>query len=288
MKKISIIIVTYNSIDYIFNCLQSIYACNDILSEDIEIIVVDNSDIIIFNRMKKIISDNFQNIILMHNVANNGYGQGNNIGINKATGNIVCIMNPDVILESAMFKKVVKLFKDNDKLAVVGGKQFGGINLSFWIRPEFEFFLLTTPIMILLNKLNVYKEKLFFLSGALLFLDKEKFKKIGMFDENIFLYREESDIIQRFLEMNFTTHYEKTFKYKHLVDDRVNVGDFSFNEEIKSTKYYMKKYGYSFKFFVFQRKFYSLLMTCFYYFTCQTERYFEMKKNVKRFKSIKP
>lgn len=286
MKKISIIIVTYNSLEYILSCLQSVYRCSDILSEEIEIIVVDNSDIHVFNTMKKLISEKYENVRLIHNVFNGGYGQGNNLGIENSTADIVCVMNPDVIFTSAMFKKVINLFKQNNKLAIVGGKQFGGINLSFWVRPEFEFFLFTTPLMLLLNKLNIYKERFFFLSGALLFLDKEKFKKIGMFDEKIFLYREESDIIQRILKMNFTTHFEKTFVYKHLIDETGNDEDFSFNEEIKSTKYYMKKYGYSFSFFIFQRLLYSSVIKYFYLFTFQKEKYFEMKKNTKRFTSI--
>ncbi|UOU96722.1 glycosyltransferase [Chryseobacterium daecheongense] len=287
MKKISVIIVTYNSLDDIVNCIHSIYNQNDLLIEEIEIVVVDNSTLEIYNQMNKLISDNFHNIKVIHNPSNGGYGQGNNVGIREANSEIVCVANPDIILQQPMFKKVIKLFQDNKKLALVGGKQLGGINLSFWIRPEYEFFIFTTPLMSLLNRLNVYFEKFFFLSGALLFIDKTKFEKIGLFDENFFLYREESDITKRFLINNFTTHFEKSFVYKHLVDDRTNISLSSFEEEMKSTKYYLEKFNYSFPKFLFQRVYSYNILKCLFLLVGNKKFYNKTMQYLGRFKNIK-
>ena len=59
-----------------------------------------------------------------------------------------------------------------------------------------------------------------FLSGAFLLLDKTRFEKIGMFDENIFLYCEESDITKRALQHGYSTDFLSDVTYDHLIDDR--------------------------------------------------------------------
>ncbi|MDY0933029.1 glycosyltransferase family 2 protein [Chryseobacterium sp. CFBP8996] len=287
MKKISFIIVTYNSLSDINNCINSIYQYSDISLEMFEIIIVDNSSREVFLEMKSVVLENYSDIKFIHNDKNCGYGQGNNVGIKSCESEIICIINPDVILTNKMFSHVIERFRLNPDLALIGGKQSGGINLSFWIRPEYEFFLITTPLMLWLNSLNLYNENYFFLSGALLFVDHKKFEEIGLFDENIFLYREESDIQKRFLKKKYKCHFEKKLTYRHLIDNRSKTSDTSFAEEIKSTKYYMKKYGYNFNFFIFQRLLYLCVMKYFYYCTLQKQKYLDIKKNLKRFTSIK-
>ncbi|MFP7655865.1 glycosyltransferase family 2 protein [Chryseobacterium proteolyticum] len=163
MKKLSIIIVTYNSLKDILNCIEAIYDKSDIEDEFLEIIVVDNSSADVFETMKSMIELKYGNKVrIIHNYENKGYGQGNNIGIKYALSNIVCVINPDVLLQNFVFSKILNSFKEDTRLAMIGGKQLGGINLSFWIRPEFELFIVTTPLCLLLNKLNLYFQRFFF------------------------------------------------------------------------------------------------------------------------------
>jgi GT2 family glycosyltransferase len=237
--------------------------------------------------MKNLVSEKYQDIIFIHNEKNGGYGQGNNIGIKASQSDIVCIINPDVVLKTCMFSSVIAKFQNDLKLAVIGGKQKGGINLSFWIRPEYEFFLLTTPLMLLLNRMNIYIEKLCFLSGALLFINKKKFLEIGLFDENIFLYREESDIQKRFMANNYHTLFEKKINYLHLIDDRNGTSDFSFIEEMKSTKYYMNKYSYNFSRFLSQRSFYATVMIWVYSLTGNKKKISQFEETRRKLNTLK-
>ncbi|MEY8759772.1 glycosyltransferase [Chryseobacterium tongliaoense] len=287
MKKISVIIVTYNSLKDIFDCIKSIYNYNDISKEQLEIIIVDNSKANVFEEMKMLVSEKYSDIKFIHNEKNGGYGQGNNIGIKASQSETVCVINPDVVLKTAMFSSVLNMFQNDLNLAVIGGKQKGGINLSFWIRPEYEFFLFTSPVMMLLNKMNIYIERFCFLSGALLFIDKKKFEKIGFFDENIFLYREESDIQKRFLAEKYRSRFEKKFNYLHLIDDRNGTSDFSFIEEMKSTKYYMKKYSYDFSKFLAQRSFYTTVMIGIYSIIGNNKKIRSLKETQKKLKNLR-
>lgn len=264
MIQLSIIIVTYNSLQYIFNCIESIYEFNDLDESKFEIIIVDNSSIENFTEMSRLLFDKYKNRIqLIRNEENKGFGQGNNVGIKIAKGKYVCLSNPDILFRVPVFQKVLKLFQDNKDLAMIGGKQIGGRNSSFLNRPEYDFFVFTAILSDFLNIVNLYFQNYFYLSGALLFIDKEKFIEIGLFDENIFLYFEESDITKRFLKNGYSTKFVKGFIYDHLVGGREITSETVFDIEIDSVKKYCLKYHYNFRSFVNRKIISYRIMICF-------------------------
>lgn len=244
--KISIIIVTYNSQALISDCLQSILDYADISLDEIEIIVVDNSSGENAEELKSMVDNHSVakkiKTKYIHNVANLGYGQGNNIGIFNSTGDIVCIMNPDVRFTEPLFKDVLLKFEDSN-LALLGYKQTGGFDYSFYMKPELKS-AFSGWKMKLLNKRDSFNPKKHYLSGAFFFIDKNKFSQIGMFDEKIFMYFEEPDIAKRIDEKKYTILYEKSKKYIHLVGDRTAWSERAFTSEMNSLKYYLTKYNF--------------------------------------------
>ena len=120
MKKISLIILTFNSEKDIYDCLYSVYQHNDI-GESLEIIVVDNNSHD-YAQMHKKISALYPNVIIIPNKENGGYGQGNNIGINIASAPIVAIMNPDVRLVMPVFSEILHTLRKESNI-MCGGKQ---------------------------------------------------------------------------------------------------------------------------------------------------------------------
>lgn len=286
-KDLAIVIVTYNSLDYIIDCIKSIHHTCDIPSDKIEIIVVDNSSFDVFLKTKELILKFFGSTIqIIHNDKNGGYGQGNNVGIKAATAPYVLVMNPDVILLKPEFKKVLTLFQNNSDLAMIGGKQLGGKNISFWNLPEYDFFLLTAPFSLFLNKLNIFLSKFFYLSGALLYIDKSKFEEIGLFDDKFFLYCEESDIQKRFKKYNYTVRFEKDIIYNHLVDDRDDVSEKSFNFLMNSTKLYMKKNNLNFTAFLKRKILAYKLMFLIYNVLSKKDQANKTEMYLERFKNL--
>ena len=256
MKSLSIIIVTYNSQKDILNCLSSIFETSDIHREAIDIIVIDNSSKEVFIETEELIISQYgTEINIIHNYKNGGYGQGNNFGIQNAKAEVICIVNPDVIFLKPIFQEALNMFNVNERLAMIGGKQFGGGDISYWIRPEYDFFLFTAPITKLLNKFNIYLQKYFYLSGALLFVSKTKFLEIGGFDEKMFMYCEEADITKRFLQKNYETSYRKDFHYQHLIDERSEAGEMSLKFLINSYKIYFSKFDFNYRGFMRRRIF---------------------------------
>jgi len=97
--ELSVVIVTYNSQDTIFDCLNSIFIQK---KSDIEIIAVDNSS---RDNTIGIIKKNFPEVILACNEKNLGYSAAVNKGIRQTKGRYVLILNADVILEENFIRK---------------------------------------------------------------------------------------------------------------------------------------------------------------------------------------
>lgn len=116
MKKVSIIIVTYNSEKDIYDCISSIIEFSDIPLVEIELVVVDNNSTgcdTMFNKLKTLWGED---IVLIKNSSNGGYGQGNNMGIRQSSAPVVLVMNPDVRLVCPIFKKAIDLFSKDKSL----------------------------------------------------------------------------------------------------------------------------------------------------------------------------
>lgn len=79
MSLLSIIIVTWNSEEFIKSCLESIF--NSQVSTDFEVVVIDNAS---QDGTVKTIQEFFPQVKLISNQKNLGYARGNNQGIEIA------------------------------------------------------------------------------------------------------------------------------------------------------------------------------------------------------------
>lgn len=230
MKKVSIIIVTYNSEKDIFDCVESIRTHADIPLEEIELIIVDNNSREpqpMFERLKKQWGES---IICIENTHNGGYGQGNNVGIRRSTAPVVLIMNPDVRVDSPFFEKPLRAFVDDDQLIMYGMKQMYTKTLvsrsSFCCTYMMNGYL-RTLLEGLCNRFECYQPRFQYFSGSCFYVRKNMFEAVGLFDESVFMYGEEDDIHYRLMK-KFGTHfrYDKNIRYLHLTSERKPDADY--------------------------------------------------------------
>ena len=87
---LSIIIVNWNSSDYVRACLRSIY--NETRGLDFEIIVVDNAS---FDGCESILKEEFPGVIFIQSKENIGFGKANNLGFQHSSGRNLLFLNPD-------------------------------------------------------------------------------------------------------------------------------------------------------------------------------------------------
>lgn len=238
MKKISVIIVTYNSLKFIGDCLSSIFKYNDI-GEFLEVIIVDNhsdDQLDLFEYVKRRFGDK---VTLIDSGDNCGYGKGNNIGIRRAKGEVVVVMNPDVRLVDSIFANILSQIKESN----VGmlGVDFVDGSCPYYFKRDYTTVFRELFFRYYQNR-RKFDSKKMFLSGSFLVFKRDIFFKAGSFDENIFMYSEEADISNRISLLGFNIIWCPNIRVLHLAHGR------SFNKKLdrirlESGLYYEKKYG---------------------------------------------
>mgnify|MGYP003408024819 FL=1 len=262
MKKLSLIILTYNSEKDIYDCLSSVYQYNDI-GDALEIIVVDNNSEH-YARMQDKLSTLYPKVNIISNSTNGGYGQGNNIGIQSASAPIVSIMNPDVRLVMPIFQRILNIFEVQE-IVMCGGKQYKNATtpaISFCCDYHRNALLQSIGISYY-RKRDIYKQQSMWLSGAFFFIRKKEFEQIGLFDENIFMYGEEYDIHIRLQKMfpNKIIKYLPDLKYIHLIEDR-QLTVAALQKTLKSLLYLCSKHNISIRRFLFIQRTTNFLRFC--------------------------
>lgn len=183
MPKVSIIIVNYNSGDYLFRCLKSI--SNNVLCE-YEVIIVDNqsSDTSFINCMNHFDNEKFKFINAHSNL---GFAKGNNVGVKQSSGDILHFLNPDTELPKGITDDYLRTF-DNPDIVYINKLQ----NLDKTIVKSGH---LIPTIENYLKSLFGQGEKWHI--GASVILSKENFYKIGEWNEAYFMYYEDLDLFYR-------------------------------------------------------------------------------------------
>src|SRR5260370_16589098 len=100
--KLSIIILCWNDLRVISNCLRSIYASTH--STEVEVIVSDNGST---DGTVEFIGKNFPQVHIIENGTNLRFAKANNVGIRASQGEYILILNPDTIIHDATLDKLV-------------------------------------------------------------------------------------------------------------------------------------------------------------------------------------
>ena len=98
--KLSIVILCWNDLKVIDDCLRSIYAETQAI--DFEVIVSDNGS---SDGSIEFIRQNYPRARVLENGCNLGFAKGNNAGIAQSTGEYVLILNPDTIIHDRALEK---------------------------------------------------------------------------------------------------------------------------------------------------------------------------------------
>ena len=184
----SVIIVTYNHQEFIEDCLNSVLA-----HELLEIIIVDNQST---DGTPEYVEANFPGVKVIKTKENIGYGAANNLGVQKAQGKYVVILNPDTKINS--LESLIEPLKNNEKLVTIpkvllyDGKKINTCgNILHFTGMAFTRGAGEDP--------DNWDESQYVngLSGVCFAISREEYIKLGGFDENIFLYMEDSEFSWR-------------------------------------------------------------------------------------------
>lgn len=238
MIKFSIIIVSYNNVEILEECIKSIFRHNDI-GNSLEVIIVDNSpneDLYFY------IKDKYKKILIIKNT-NSGFGDGNNIGVSHSNGEYLLFLNPDTILVEPIFRFAINKFEENPEIGLFGVKLLDenmNDNLSYYFLKDKG--IVNNQLLKIFNKMNLFIPNKMFISGANMFMRKSDFIKIGKFDNNFFMYMEERDLTMRLIKLKKKNAFYKDKSIIHLEGQSSDKGSKSFRIQLDSLKYFCEKY----------------------------------------------
>ena len=196
-----------------------------------------------FNGIRRIYGDE---IVLVNNTNNGGYGQGNNVGIRRAKAPVIMIMNPDVRLNSHVFNHALSIFAQKQYVGIYGLTQMVSENrkcgTSFNTTHMMNGYLriLLTGIS---NRFNIFLPSCMYVSGACFFIRRDSFEKAGLFDESIFMYGEEDDVWYRMRRIGQKTMFDASSTYIHLTEERKTDANYEL-KMLRSVMYVNSKYGF--------------------------------------------
>lgn len=207
----SCVIVNYADVERTINLAKSLLPFDQVA----RVVVVDNcSPDDSWDRLQVLAGEN--KMVLVRSDRNGGYGAGNNVGIRHCLANpledgrqLVCILNPDTTIDEASLAESVECFNQHPNAIVAApveydfntGERYAD---TAWQVPSAGTYICQfLAIFGRINKIRGYSfdemdSQRFFpvgcVSGALLMLDAEKFREIGLYDEKVFLLCEETSL----------------------------------------------------------------------------------------------
>lgn len=216
---LSIIIVSYNTKKLTHDCLASVIKSLKGSGVSWEIILVDN---VSTDGTRQMLKEKFPKVTTIFNKENVGFGRANNQGIQASSGEYVLLLNSDtVVLHNALGKLLA--FARQHPNAFVGGKL---LNLDHSSQTSCgPFFSLPVVIAALFFKgdtLGITRwspntvRKVDWVSGACIMAPKKLFMQDLLFDDQIFMYMEEIDLLYRANLKGYPTYFYPRAHIIHL------------------------------------------------------------------------
>ncbi|MPW14602.1 glycosyltransferase [Lactobacillus helveticus] len=176
-------------------------------------------------------------ILVVGSGKNGGYGYGNNFGIEYAAKKLhskyVIVSNPDVFFEEKLIKIMKTTLKECKAALVSGTQKINGniVNRRAWKVPRpLEWACLETKIGQHLGGHFYYPASYYkgdisqveCVLGAMFMIDVDKFLEVGGYDEDMFLFCEETTLGFKLKEKGYKSYIINGYYYDHLHSTTIN------------------------------------------------------------------
>ncbi|MGB0368706.1 MAG: glycosyltransferase family 2 protein, partial [Flavobacteriales bacterium] len=238
--KLTIVIVNYNVQHFLEQCLQSVVVA--IKNVESEVFVVDNNSI---DGSVAMVEEKFPSVKLIANKENVGFSKANNQAMEIAKGEYVLLLNPDTLVEEDTFERVVSFMdahQDAGGLGInmVDGKgNFLPESKRSLPTPEVAFYKIFGLSWLFPKSKRFGKYHLTFLSkdetheievlsGAFMLMRKTALDKVGLLDEDYFMYGEDIDLSYRIIQGGFKNYYYHEARIIHYKGESTKKGSLNY------------------------------------------------------------
>jgi GT2 family glycosyltransferase len=254
--KISLILPTYNSSEFIVECLESI---KNQTFKDYELIIID--DCSTDNTLEILDKLGYKYIV---NKKNLGYTKNANKGIRRSRGEFISIVDHDMVYDKNYLKNIMEPFKLGGNIGMVASK-------SYYYKKKNKIRVLDLKVNFLTSKLDLlgrdeidegqfdYLREITATTGGNCIIRKEVFDKIGLFCEDYFIYYVDLDFCFKMKEKGYKIILSKA-KSWHKKEETETLSEKQFTNLLKDKLIFMKRnskkyYRFLFIFFCFYMPF---------------------------------
>jgi GT2 family glycosyltransferase len=265
---LSIVIVNYNVRFFLEQCLKSVFTA--LKGIEAEVFVVDNNST---DQSVAMVAQKFPAVKLIANPNNPGFAKANNQAIKKASGKYILLLNPDTVVQENTFSASLNFMKKNPQAGGLGIKMIDGTGQYL---PESKRGLPTpwvafckiaglTRLFPKSRRLAHYymghlsekrNQKIEILAGAYMFMRKSALDKIGLLDEDYFMYGEDIDLSYRLLKGGYSNYYLADSEIIHYKGESTKKGSLNYvfvfykAMVIFARKHFNASYARFFSFFI--------------------------------------
>ena len=250
---VDIVIVNWNSGDYLYKCVETIFrSANEEVVGQVFIIDNNSSD----ESFKKIKSHN--KIVLIKNEQNNGFSKACNQGFKLCTSPYVLLLNPDTQLFDTTLIKCISFMSGHLDIDILGCQLLddnGEISYSCARFPTpLRYFYdgtglskiapkIFTPAILMTDWDHRNSKKVDQVMGAFMFMRLSIFEQLGYFDERFFVYYEELDFSKRLFNAGGVSYFDAAIQATHSGGGTTNnVKAFRLFLNLRSRMQYAKKH----------------------------------------------
>jgi GT2 family glycosyltransferase len=183
--------------------------------------VVDNNS---SDNSVKLIEEHYPEVHLIRNSSNFGFSYANNQAIGRCRGKYILILNPDTVVTRSALDELVKFMEKHPDAGVGGAKILnfdGSIQYScrrfptllyvfFGRQSIFARFLPSNRISeqyLMMNEDYSKNLEVDWVFGAAMILRREALREVGIFDEDYFIFVEDTDLCYRMKEKGWKVYF---------------------------------------------------------------------------------
>ena len=228
MPVLSIVTVGMNHLKYIKALYKSLYDNGSLPAIDFEAIYVDNCST---DGSVEYIMENYPSVRIIQNDKPLGFGANNNKGVAISKGDIIGIVNPDIVLLDDCLAVLVNYISNSQKGSIVAPQLLNpDKSIQYSVRSFITLKYFITRIMsrgsddsdkedmkeYLCKDIDTNTiQPIDWAIGASLFMNREVYQQLGGFDERYFLYMEDEDLCLRAWKSGIPVIYNPNAKMIH-------------------------------------------------------------------------
>lgn len=259
--KLSIVIVNYNVKYFLEQCLISVKEALEGI--DGEVFVVDNNSV---DGSQQMLKERFPDINVILNEQNVGFAKANNQAMRVANGEYILLLNPDTVVESDTFHKVIDFMDSHPDAGGLGVKMVDGKGKFLpeskrsLPTPEVSFYKIFGLSQLFPKSKRFGKYHLSYLdenqtheveilAGAFMLMRKSVLDKVGLLDDTFFMYGEDIDLSYRIILGGYKNYYFPEARIIHYKGESTKKGSLNYVKmfynamKIFSEKHFSKKYA---------------------------------------------